>query len=234
MSFFRRIASVGIAAAVTCALTVGLSGSALADTPPPAPPTASPTAEPPRSDTQSRIEAYMKEVPGGEQVSDNAVSFKDGTVIVVFPDPGEARAPDGLGRNVRENAPPLGAVITAAHRAPAQPITALDTGYIEGCPYSTESSQDWYCFYEHDFWGGRRLQFKDTCYDSMSNWGFNNQTTSWVNTNPYKTIYAWNYSDYTGALWTEPGGVSKSSNVGTSDNDKLTTWTASGSPGACP
>lgn len=233
MSFMHKIASAVTAVAVAGSFAIVLSETAAAEPPPPSSaPVASPTADPSDpsrargSAPQAEIDAYMKEVPGGEQVSDNAVSYRRGDVIVVFPNVGELRAPDGLGSNVRDNAPPLEeTTVPAAYQEAGHPAdtSRVATLTIEGCPYSTTSTADWYCFYRDDNYNGNRWQFQDTCSDAASNWGFNNMTTSWVNTNPYKVIYA---QDTAGApwMWKEGLGITKSSNVGSTNNDKLSNW----------
>ena len=87
MSTRSRIASI---TSVVAALVL-LGGTATA---------AAPQAAGPQRD----IDAYLGAHPGGVQVSDNAVAYRDGEVVIVFPDPGERRAPEGLGRNVRSTA----------------------------------------------------------------------------------------------------------------------------------
>jgi hypothetical protein len=62
----------------------------------------------------------------------------------------------------------------------------------------------WYCFYENNNLGGRRLQFRDcggTQY--LTNYGFGNQTSSWQNTTKH-TVYAYdNAVTPPTHLWTE-------------------------------
>lgn len=158
---------VGVASAL--ALIVGSAVPAAADT---------------RSlELQKTIEQHMRDFPGAIQVSDNAIAYEGGAVVLVFPSPGEKVAPDGLGSNVR----------TDEARSLGLEIEPQATAYRHGCPYSTITNADWYCFYVDDLWEGRRLQFKDTYADFASNWGFDNQTTSWVNTN--STFDIWTYSN---------------------------------------
>lgn len=162
--------------------------------------------------TQEEIDAYLRAHPGGTQVSDNAVAYRDGEVVVVFPDPGERRAPEGLGTNVRRTA--LAAEVTED--------LELAAASVAGCPSGTFDR--WYCFYTDSNFGGRRLQFLNTCADNAADWGFNNSTSSWVNTNPNSRIVAW---DYRGgqALWVEGYGVSSDNWVGSAVNDRMSYWT---------
>lgn len=164
------------------------------------------------SGPQAEIDAYLAEHPGGVQVSDNAVAYRDGDVVVVFPDPGEDRAPNGLGANIRTSSLATGL---------AEDLQAAASS-IAGCPY--DASDRWYCFYTDSGFGGRRLQFLNTCADNAADWGFNNSTSSWVNTNPDSRIVAWDYRGGT-ALWVEDYGISSDNWVGTSDNDRMSYWT---------
>lgn len=163
---------------------------------------------------QKTIEQHMRDFPGAIQVSDNAIAYERGAVVLVFPNHGENVAPDGLGPNVR----------TDAARSLGLQMDPQATAYRRGCPYSTITNADWYCFYTDHMWQGRRLQFKDSNYGYPSNWGFDNQTTSWVNTN--STFEIWAYDSYCNSLlWREPTGISESSNVGTTRNDRMGYWT---------
>jgi hypothetical protein len=86
-----------------------------------------------------------------------------------------------------------------------------------GCP------KGWYCFYQHQNWGGRKLQFSDCPSGGKSQWltdyGFGNQTTSWV-VNRNLNFVNVNDEDNNGwNLWNEDGN-SASSNVGAADNDQ--------------
>lgn len=161
---------------------------------------------------QQQIDQQLAKIPGGVQVSDNAVAYKNGTVVIVFPSPGERTAPVGLGSNVRPTASKLSSLSPQAL-----------TSDLYGCPYG--ASARWYCFYTNENFGGRRLQFQDTTQDLASNWGFDNQTTSWVNTNSYIHIYAF-AGGYTYPLWTEGYGMTASANVGDAFNDAMSSWTA--------
>lgn len=178
---------------------------------------------------QAEIDAYLKQHPDGEQVSDNAVSFKGGSAIVVFPNPGVQRAPDGLGPNPRKNAPQFDPSVNVSSSNPAESARVLATAYQRGCPYSTLTDADWYCFYTGTSWTGRRLQFKDSYSGLPSDYGFDNQTQSWVNTNHTFSVYAWDtFCSNTFPLWTEPSGPAESSDVGSTKRNKMSYWNKGG------
>lgn len=169
---------------------------------------------------QNQIDSFLLEYPDGVQISDNSVALDGGNAVLTFPDTGEAAAPEGLGDNV-----------ISAEEAEGEGVdpdiltTPAGTGYRHGCPYSTITDADWYCFYADADWLGKRYQFKDTSSDFASNWGFDNKTTSWVNNNANFKIYAYDGGCESSRLWTEPNGVSLSSNVGSTFNDRMSFWT---------
>jgi hypothetical protein len=148
-------------------------------------------------------------------VSDNAVSYDSGEVLVVFPDTGAELAPNGLGGNVRGKARGLG--LTESSGAQLR--------NVNGCPEGWTSNSSWYCFYDDAGFGGRRLQFKDTARGYMGNYGFENKTSSWVNTRG-----DWSFNTYASNSFAESsrmwfmGADSKSSYVGAKFNDKLKAW----------
>jgi hypothetical protein len=104
--------------------------------------------------------------------------------------------------------------------ATAGSASASTTSQVTG----TLAARAWYCFYTDRDFGGRRLQFKDTDADFAGNWGFDNQTSSWVNTNHTFSIYAYSVSCGNVHLWTEPTGPASSSYVGDTNNDRLSFW----------
>ncbi len=88
---------------------------------------------------------------------------------------------------------------------------------VHGCP------RGWFCFYQHENFGGRRLQFSDCSSGGVAqylrNYGFENQTTSWVANKSLSDVNV-NDSDTNGFnLWDEDGN-SQSSNVGARANDQ--------------
>ncbi len=75
----------------------------------------------------------------------------------------------------------------------------------------------WYCFFEHATFGGRRLRFQDSGYfQYLSDYGFANKTTSWVN-NRNQDVRVWDNS--IGLLWCSDSH-SVSTNVGSARNDR--------------
>ena len=113
----------------------------------------------------------------------------------------------------RLNFPPSGQKIVSQDQRYRPEITSLTTT-VHGCP------SGWYCFYENASYGGRMLQFQDCSSGGvtqfLSNYGFANQTTSWVNGKATGWVDVFSSSAW---LWTERWGTS-SSNVGAANNDK--------------
>ncbi|TQM79931.1 peptidase inhibitor family I36 [Saccharothrix saharensis] len=162
-----------------------------------------------------RMEQLLAEHPGGVQVSDNALAWDRGRVVLVMPSPGEAVAPRGLGRN------PRGRQVRSMGLADlADPSGTRD---VHGCP-SGATKKDNYCFYGDRDFGGDRWQFAETCADQAGDWGFSRKTSSWVNTDTDKTIVAY---DGNTRLWDEPEN-SVSKYVGATNNDRLTRWDCRG------
>lgn len=165
---------------------------------------------------QRQIDAQLAKTQGGVQISDNAVAYNNGNVIVVFPNPGEKKAPAGIGANVRDT--------SLAKTASAQTPAAVQ---LQDCPDGFTAH--WYCFYTDVNWGGRRLQFKDTCVGRASDWGFDNETSSWVNNNGGAYEYTYDGSGLNGAfLWSMPSGPTQSSWVGGTNNDRMSSWAKHG------
>ncbi|MEV5979120.1 peptidase inhibitor family I36 protein [Streptomyces sp. NPDC052114] len=185
-------------------------------------------ASPEVTELQKQIDEQIRDY-GGIQVSDNAVSYENGSVVMVFPDPGEETAPDGLGDGIRTAKAKRDDLLKNAQAPAAQGAN------VEGCPQGWTEAGRWYCFYEHKNFKGRRLQFNETERQYASNYGFNDKTSSWVNTNKKgsNTWYTWNHVDknwrVSGFLWEMYAG-SKSSYVGNAANDKMSAWCM---PGKC-
>ena len=150
------------------------------------------------------VAQQLRNYPGGTQISPNEVSYHGGKVIVVFPDA-------------------TGHVPTTANARPS--VTPNATYYWHGCPYGDSAS--WYCFYADVNFGGRMLQFQDCSsggtIQSLAQYGFANQTSSWVNTSGIKAASTSKWVDvYDGNnifLWEEPPN-SDSSWVGAGANDR--------------
>jgi hypothetical protein len=95
---------------------------------------------------------------------------------------------------------------------------------VYGCP-SGITVKDYYCFYTDSGWGGRRLQFTgQTDYGEARDWGFDNQTSSWVNTDSNVRVETFDgVIDNQWRLWDMPEN-SRSSYVGDSLNDRMGSW----------
>jgi hypothetical protein len=90
---------------------------------------------------------------------------------------------------------------------PAPPATGGDSTPLYGC------ESGWYCFYATTGFGGRRLNFRDCGgRQSLENYGFGLQTSSWVNTSRH-TVFVY---DGAGVLLWKEEPRSASSEVGAS------------------
>jgi hypothetical protein len=172
--------------------------------------------------TQAELDRVMALQPGGVQVSDNAVVWGDGDVVLVVPDPGQPTAPEGLGKNIRADA-----LTSPAMRALAtvdQTDGAARIGATHGCPGGL-LTRDYYCFYQFRDWRGRRVQFTGaTATGDAEEWGFNNGTTSWVSNDVDCTVKAYNTSRSRNPMWEQPEN-SVSSYVGAQHDNKMSYWT---------
>ena len=159
--------------------------------------------------------------PGGIQVSDNAMAWADGAVVV-WPSPGEAHAPAGLGSNVRvEVVDELKLGQLANEPASAAESSAAAAAAVAGTWRSC--SAGYYCFYTGTNYEGTRFQFSSTCSGNASSWGFNNQTSSWVSRIYNKRVMAYDSSG--GArLWTMSPGAMDASVPAAADN-RMSYWT---------
>lgn len=153
---------------------------------------------PPRTTDDAQMQELLKEFPEATQIDDHSISWDDGKVVLVLPenDAGELSVED--------------------HGSEPGPVVGLSAALVDahGCP------SGWYCVYQDINWGGRRLQFSDCTRNDLSNFGFRDQTSSWVN-NGSLTVQVKN--DLTlqpdPVLWTMPP-QSLSSFVGAANNDK--------------
>lgn len=95
-------------------------------------------------------------------------------------------------------------------------------GSVHGCP------SGYFCFYEHEKFGGRKLQFRDCSRGGvtqyLTTYGFENMTTSWVVNRSVNFI---NVNDWdpspgypTGRNLWNASSNSVSTNVGAANNDK--------------
>ena len=156
----------------------------------------------------------LAQQPGGVQVSDNALAWEGGHMVVVLPASGERVAPTGLGSNPR--------VSEARSMGLEELVDPVGVQDVHGCP-SGITVPDNYCFYDDLHFHGSRWQFSETCSSDAANWGFASRTSSWVNTDTDKTIHA---RDGLSILWNEPEN-SVSTYVGDHNNDRMKSWTCS-------
>jgi hypothetical protein len=165
---------------------------------------------------QQQIDEQLRAYPGGTQTGPYEVAYQNGSVVVVFAD-GSGRIP-----TTPVARPEIGASASA--------VPATSDTY--GCPYGTLTH--WFCFYDNDAFNsgtnGRMLEFKSCSSEGtvqlFTDWGFNDQTTSWVNTGGGTRIDVFDNADLTGKLWAEPSYASRVSNVGAAANDMASAFKA--------
>jgi hypothetical protein len=130
-------------------------------------------AEPAQGTVQQQINEVLANTEGGTQISEYEIAWNGGEAIMAFPLPGEAKA--------RPSSP-------AAQRLEAQragvPVETVASAPLadDSCPTEIVGN-DWYCFYEHDDFEGRRLQWNAN-HPTMvffSDYDFINETSSWSN-----------------------------------------------------
>jgi len=207
MSIFKPVAGLLLCAATS--LTV--AGCAGGEDPQQGA-TADPEAQPvqmvawkgvPRPEIAEVLRAH----PQGLQIAENKVAFDNGKVVLTFP--------DGSGESAG-----------AGDTSPDPNVLSFFDS-VHGCP------RGWFCFYEHDKFKGRMLQFQDCSSvgttQSFANYGFANQTTSWVVNASVDYLEVDNVTVAKRGfgvteLWHEES-YSSSSNVGTANNDKADSFT---------
>jgi hypothetical protein len=169
------------------------------------------------TELQRRIDGYLARFTNATQVSDNSIAWPDGSFLTLV-DTGERFAPPGLGRNVmpdRARAVGLGKLADGD-------VTILD---VQGCP-SGYFTFDAHCFYRYrDFGGDRWTINTPLCRANAADYGFNNITSSWVNTDTDKTILASDTTDYQGGLWSEPENT-QDAYVGSWADNRMSSWNA--------
>lgn len=251
----RRIsacaASAGMVVALGSFTTAGAAGSEAAEpngagSPPPLPGPSLVVPGPvvpvgpvgPSFGPQVELEKAMALQPGGVQVSDNAVVWGDADVVLVVPDAGATRAPVGLGRNVRRHlllTESLRSLDLTRAQVSGDPGAAASSDRVgvmatHGCP-GGRLVKDYYCFYTDRDFNGRRLQFTGaTRASDAADWGFNNQTSSWVSNDVDCTVRAYNAerpAEGAPGIWRQPENA-VSTFVGNSNNDKMSYWTCEG------
>jgi peptidase inhibitor family I36 len=155
---------------------------------------------PPRTGDDARMQALLEEFPEATQIDDHSIGWDHGKVVMVLPEHDAGELP------------------AEAHGAEPGPVIGLDPAIssfaVHGCPTG------WYCVYQDASWGGRRLQFSDCARNDLSNYGFRDKTSSWVNNGSHRVQVK---NDLTArpdpVLWTMPPH-SSSSYVGNANNDK--------------
>ena len=177
------------------------------------------SAAAPVSGVQAQINQQLQQYPGGVQTSPNEVSYDNGNVVMVFPDASGQLPTDSTSRPELASS---GSATTAA-------VTASTSNY--GCP--TGTFVNWYCFYQninfnhYNSDGGRMLEFRDCAsgglYQTFVNYGFNDQTSSWINTVSSTDVDVYNNTGPSGYLWNELG-VSRAAYVGDANNDKASAF----------
>ncbi|MGH9160198.1 MAG: peptidase inhibitor family I36 protein [Vicinamibacteraceae bacterium] len=93
----------------------------------------------------------------------------------------------------------------------------VSTEDLSDCP-SGPFTNEWYCLFEHSNHQGRMLKFKDTGCQSLADFGFANQTSSWANTLG-QDAKTYDTTTCGTLLWTAPGH-SNSTFVGSTNNDR--------------
>ncbi|TDC35769.1 peptidase inhibitor family I36 protein [Kribbella albertanoniae] len=167
------------------------------------------------SSVAQEMAELLKLQPTGIQVSDNAIYVPENGTTVVWPSPGQTTAPDGLGTNIRPDALKRAGITSVESQFGAQTV--------EGCP-SGITAKDYYCFYTAEKFAGRRLQFTGaTTKSTAQQWGFENSTYSWVNTDTNTRVQACDGANYSGYMWVEQEN-SKSSVLDASYKGKLSSW----------
>lgn len=103
-------------------------------------------------------------------------------------------------------------------RSTGQPVTAaVPLATIHGCP------SGWFCFYHDANFGGRMLQFSSCGIQNLTDFGFNDQTSSWVNNTSSSVDVFKDINGGGGRLWHE-SPHSQSSFVGSAANDQASSF----------
>ncbi|MFJ1937898.1 peptidase inhibitor family I36 protein [Kitasatospora sp. NPDC088160] len=158
----RSLLVRGVVAFVLLAAPLGARAAAAPSTGEDARPAIRNLARSDRDLLQQAVDAQLTASKDGKQTAANEITYPDGAVVVL-PLPGEAQAPPWSGDHHRRSA------------------RGADW---KKCPAPT-SEPSYYCFYADKNWGGRRLQFNLFHEDRpvyFADYGFRDQTSSWVNT----------------------------------------------------
>lgn len=172
---------------------------------------------------QSELDAAMKLTPGGVQVSDNAVVWGDGDVVLVVPDAGSSVAPSGLGSNIRADRVRTPALQALVEQGENSNKSVVAQGSSSTCPHGVTVS-DYYCFYQYSNFNGRRVQFTGATQAAYAaNYGFDNGTSSWVSWDVDCRVRSYDNAGST-LLWTQNEN-SQSSYVGSTNDNRMSFWT---------
>lgn len=158
----------------------------------------------------ARVAAQLRLAPGGVKISPNEISWDRGRVVMSFPLDGQSVAPAST-RAALE--------LQQGTLSPSARVGPENVYDIHGCPEQI-IGPDYYCFYEHSNWGGRRIQFKDssqTIY--FADYGFQDMTSSWVNGGGL-TIGVDNFNGTSFYQMWQMNPHSLSSYVGSANNDR--------------
>jgi hypothetical protein len=156
--------------------------------------------------TERQIADFLSAHPTANRFGPYQVAFDNASIVLTWPNPSTGRVPT-----------------QAADRPDLRPTSGgVQPADVYGCP-SGPLVPDWYCFYQDISFGGRMLEFKD-CSNSglrqnFSDYGFRNETSSWVNT----TNNVVDVFDFApggdNLLWIEAPG-SGTDYVGNANNDR--------------
>jgi hypothetical protein len=148
-------------------------------------------SDPAPTGNNTEIQALLEEFPDATQIDDHSIGWNDGQVILALP------GHDTEDRTAEDRGSDLSPAAT-----------------VHGCPAG------WYCVYQNINFGGRRLQFSDCARNDLSDFGFRDQTSAWVNNGPHTVQVKDDLTLWPDpVLWTMSPGAS-SSFVGNANNDK--------------
>ncbi|WP_369263521.1 peptidase inhibitor family I36 protein [Streptomyces sp. R35] len=130
---------------------------------------------------QQEINEVLSNTQGGVQISRNEIAWNGGEAIMAFPLPGEETAPPSSAAAVKLQTKKSGVSAKSVQSASSgSEALAAD----DGCPTQV-FGPDWYCFYQYENFGGRRLQWNASHgHDDLvffSEYYFDNKTSSWSN-----------------------------------------------------
>lgn len=156
---------------------------------------------------QQEINEVLAKTDGGVQISANEISWEGGSVIMSFPLPGETIAPPSSEAAQELQAKSANVQPSKAGRAAA----TAEAAAADNCPTEVFGN-DWYCFYQYNNFGGRRLQWNAQHAGKFyfSKYDFVNRTSSWSNKGSllirvYGRTVSGKDSSCTNRLWDEPG-----------------------------